>query len=135
MARIDEQKMIAEFVGNRINEDTFYDIATPNGKGYGEYSDCDEYIVYHVDYYEEDALIDQFKITPSLAEKWDYSGVDFRVYLYLRDQTLVGGCIFKYKDTSCSCHYRPTGYQLTPTQQEIRVAQRIFRHILMTERE
>jgi hypothetical protein len=130
MARIDEQKMIAEFVGNKINMDTFGVVALPNGCGYGDYADCDEYIVYHDEYYDDECLATIFKITPTIAEKWDYDGIDFRLYLYIKEGFFMGGCLFKYRDTTCSSHFRPTGYMLTPTQQEIRIAKRILEYII-----
>ena len=130
MARIDEQKMIAEFVGNKIKRENFYHLSSPNGYGFGDYADCNEYIVYHDEYYDDSDLAEIFKITPTLAEKWEYDGVDFRLYLYIRNEILVGGYLFKYKDTTCSSHFRPTGCELTPTQQEIRIAKRILEYII-----
>ena len=130
MARIDEQKMIAEFVGNPIKKEAFGKIAFPNGSGDGDYSDCEEYIIYNDAYWDDDELKNIFKITPILAERWEYSEVDLRLYVYLKDGVFVGGYIFKYKDTTCSSHYRPTGCELTPTQQEIRVVRRILKYII-----
>ena len=130
MARIDEQKMIAEFVGNPIKEESFCKIASPNGSGYGDYSDCEEYIIYNDMYLDDDELKNIFKITPILEERWKYAGVDLRLYVYLKNGVFVGGYIFKYKDTTCSSHYRPTGCELAPTQQETRVARRILEYII-----
>ena len=130
MARIDEHEVFARFIGEMVNEQHLLEIGYPNGAGYGSYDDSKEYIIAHVDYYESDGYIKQFRLTPALIERWDYSGIDFRVYLYVKDGVITGGHIFKYKETSISSHYRPSGYEVTPTQQEIGIARRILEYIV-----
>ena len=130
MAKIDEHEVFALFTGEKINEQHLLEIGSPNGNGYGSYADSKEYIIAHVDYYERGKYIELFKLTPALTDKWDYSGIDFRVYLYVKNGVITGGHIFKYKETSMSSHYRPTGYEVTPTQQEIRIVRRILEYIV-----
>lgn len=133
MARIDEHEVFAGFIGEHINLSRLSEVSHSNGKGYGPYSDSDEYIIAHVEYYDQPEFIELFKLTPTLIEKWDYRGIDFSVYLYVRDGAITGGHVFKYIETSYSNHYRPTGYETEPTQQELRVVTRILTYITSEE--
>jgi len=129
MARIDEHEVFARFIGEKVDQSKLEKIARSNGAGYGSYADSKEYIIAHVDYYDVKEFQDLFGLTPTLTERWDYKGIDFSVYLYIRDEIITGGHVFKYIETSTSCHYRPTGYETDATQQELRVVARILRYL------
>ena len=133
MARVDEHEIFARFIGENVNLSRLSLVSQSNGKGHGSYSDSDEYIIAHVEYYDKPEYKEVFKLTPTLIEKWDYRGIDFSVYLYVRDGIITGGHIFKYIDTSTSSHYRPTGYETDSTQQELRVVTRILTYITSEE--
>lgn len=125
--KLDEDLIAVSYVGKAVNEEHLQHTFRSNG-GKGEYiaycNCCDE---------EE---CDLFGITDILLDKWDYDGIDFRVYIFVQDGRIVenGGYygrqnkIFKYKET-CGGHGRPSGYELTPTQQEIRIFRRIMDYV------
>lgn len=127
--RIEEQELFASFVGKTILPDRIDGIGWPNGTGYGSYADCKEIIISRYDFCEERQYFDLFKLTDALVDRWDYKGVDFRIYIYVKEDVLVGGHVFKYVETSQSSHFRPTGYETDPTQQELRIAKRIMEYI------
>lgn len=129
MARIDEHEVFARFIGEKVNSDSLEKIARNNGAGYDSYADSKEYIIAHVDYYGVKEFQELFGLTPTLTERWDYKGIDFSVYLYIRDGVITGGHVFKYIETSTSSHYRPTGYETDATQQELRVVSRILSYL------
>lgn len=129
MARIDEHEIFAQYIGEKVNTRKLEAIARNNGDGCGDYADSKEYIIAHVDYYDVKEYQEAFGLTPVLRERWDCRGIDFSVYLYVRDDIIIGGRVFKYIDTSTSSHYRPTGYETDATQQELRVVARILAYI------
>ena len=130
MARIDEKELFARYIGEEVNCSRLESLACNNGSGRGSYADCEEYIIAHVDYYEQARYRELFKLTSALTEKWDYRGVDFRIYLYIRENVITGGRLFKYVETSESSHFRPTGYETDATMQELRVAERILKYVI-----
>ncbi len=111
MARIDEHEVFAQFIGVKVDQRKLETIARSNGAGYGSCADSKEYITAHVDYYDVKEFLKRFGLTSTLTERWDYKGIDFSVYLYIRDEIITGGHAFKYIETSTSCHHRPTGYE------------------------
>ncbi len=128
MSKLLEQDIFAAVINQEVNIENLDKIGFPNGTGYDEYADCAEYIISSYDYYETEEFIDLFNLTEKIIEYWDYNGIDYRIYLYLKNNRIVGGNIFKYKET-CSGP-RPSGGQLTPSQQELRIANRIIKYII-----
>ena len=128
MKRIEEHEIFAAVVSQPLNAGRLAQISEHNGKGYGDYADCQEYLVGDLDCLEE-SLIARFRITEALMDRWYYGGYLFRLHLFVRDGILFGGHIFKYRNTSMCCHFRPTGYATDPTQQEIRIAERILAYL------
>lgn len=129
MTRIDEHAIFARYIGEKVNGSKLEVIARTNGNGYGSYSDSKEYIIVHVDYYDQKEFQELFKLTPTLIERWDHRGVDFRIYLYIREGIITGGHLFKYISTTESSHFRPSGYETDATMQERRIAERILKYI------
>jgi hypothetical protein len=126
MARINEHEIFARYIGEKVNLPRLESIAWNNGNGYGDYADSKEYITSHVDYYDVKEYQEIFGLTPALIERWDYRGIDFRIYLYICDGVITGGHVFKYVNTSESSHCRPTGYETDATQQELRIVARVL---------
>lgn len=127
MTKLDEYTIAQSYVGKMVNAERLHHTFRQNG-GNGEYiaycNNCDE---------EECNL---FGITDILLGKWDYDGIDFRVYIFIQNGRIVDNGsyyqsrikIFKYKETYGG-HGRPSGYELTPTQQEIRIFRRILDYV------
>lgn len=129
MAKVDEHELFASIIGKNVNKVNFGALAQNNGNGYGNYADSQQFVIYHYDYYESEEYQKLFGLTPALIEKWDSKGIDFKIYVYIRDDIITGGRVFKYVDTSTGCHFRPTGYETDATQQELRVVSRILSYI------
>lgn len=129
MKQLLEPEIFAEVVDETVNPERLEQLGRPNGTGYHSYADCLEYIICHVDYYDKEEFVKEFKLTDALKNRWEYYGIDFDIYLYLRDGKITGGHIFKYKTISSGYHFRPTGYEMSPTQQEIRIAKRILHYL------
>ena len=93
-----------------------------------EYADCEEYVFEDLDHLNE-KLIHTFRITDALMAKWKTAGILFRFCLFVRDGTIIGGNILKYKislDERCC----DAGYETAPTQQEIRITDRILKYLI-----
>ena len=127
MKRVEEHAVFAAVVGRQINMENLDEIGSHKRKGIGEYGDCEEYVV------EELTLMggglpQRFRITDTLRKRWERGEILFRVYLFVRNGVLVGGHVFKYKLTleERCCD---TGYETSPTQQEIRLAGRILAYL------
>ena len=133
MARIDDHEVFAKYIGEKVNAYRLSILARNNGNGYGDYADSQEYIIAHTDYYDVEEFRDIFGITTALIERWDFKQIDFRIYLYLQNGVIIGGRVFKYINTSESCHFRPTGYETDATQQELRIVARILTFITVKE--
>lgn len=129
MARINEHEIFASYIGEKVNEHRLGPISRHNGNGYGDYADSKEYIISHVDYYDVKEYREVFGLTSVLTERWNYKGIDFRIYIYIRDGVITGGHVFKYITISESCHFRPIGYETDATQQELCVVERILAYI------
>ena len=85
MERLLEHEIFAAVLGETVDLDHLNKISVHNGKGYGSYSDCDEFIISQVDYCEDPDLSKLFKITDSIKKRWKENSIDFRIYLYLND--------------------------------------------------
>lgn len=129
MIKLLEHEIFAEILGNEINMERLERIGYSNGNGHDSYSDSREYIISHVDYFDNAEYVEILRLTDTIKERWNTGNIDFSIYIYLKDGKVTGGHIFKYKETASSCHLRPTGYEMEPTQQEIRIAKRILEYV------
>ena len=127
MKKLNEQEITLSFEGKTVNEDNFCKIFRKN---------CDGYVAYCNDFSKEQ--LDLFGITEVLLESWSYSGVSFSVYVFVKDGRIVVSDTYynsthlsKYKSTCCAGHGRPSGYDLMPTQQELRIFRRIMEYITL----
>jgi hypothetical protein len=139
MNKITENDLFSKYEGKIVNADHRADIAESNGNGYGELADCKEYIVYLSNLCCEDelsGLLDDsygeqtdyaamFGITPRLKEIWSYNGIDFRVYLFIKDNILRCGYVRKFKVCEGG-HFRSSVSELKANQQELRIAKRVL---------
>lgn len=127
MKRVEEREVFAAVVGMPMNMERLCEIAIHNGKGVGEYADCEEYVVEEMAAMDKE-LIHRFRVTDALLKRWERGGILFRIYLFIRNGVLIGGHIFKYKlsleDRCCDA-----GYETSPTQQEIRLVGRILAYL------
>ena len=127
MMRVEEHEVFAAVVGMSINMERLCEIANHNGKGVGEYADCEEYVVEELAVIGKE-LIHRFRVTDALLKRWERGGILFRIYLFIRNGVLIGGHVFKYKlsleDRCCDA-----GYETSPTQQEIRLVGRILAYL------
>ena len=128
MKKLNDREIAQTYVGKTFNQEKLLAVSYQNGTSYPDnhprfISDC---------YHYKQEFLNLFGITPLLLESWGYRGVEFSVYVYIADGMIAGCKIFKYKNTHCGGHGRPSGYELTPSQQEIRIFKRIMDYI--TER-
>lgn len=129
MAKRLESETFAAVLNRTVDPERLKKIGRANGKGCGSYADCDEFIICHADYYDKNEFIELFRLTDAIREHWDRCGIDFSVFLYLREGKIAGGHIYKYKEMSRSCPSRPAGYETEPTRQEIRITRRILNYL------
>ena len=122
---VDSEKLLPMFHNN--GENRAYDIYT--------YKPIEGYFTNHIAYCScfDKETRDQFGITPLLHERWGYAGIDFNVYIYVANGEIKACKIFKYKECSGGYHGRPSGYELTPSQQEIRIFRRIMDYITQSK--
>ena len=99
MERLLEHEIFAAVLGETIIQDHLDKISIHNGMGSDSYSDCEEYIICPVNCCEDPYFSALFKITDSIKKRWKEKKLDLRVYLYLKDLKIVGGHIFKYRNT------------------------------------
>lgn len=125
MKRLDELEIAQGYIGKTFNRENLLAVSYQNGTSYPEkhprfISDC---------YHYKQEFLELFGITPLLLESWGYRGIEFSVYVYIADGMITGCKIFKYKNTYCGGHGRPSGSELLPSQQEIRIFRRIMDYI------
>ena len=128
MKRVEEHEVFAAVVGMRINMEQLSKITTHNGKGVGEYADCEEFVVEELTGLGKE-LMHRFRITDALLKRWECGGILFRIYLFMRNGILIGGHVFKYKLSMEGCCCCNAGYETSPTQQEIRLVGRILDYL------
>lgn len=129
MARLAEHEVFAAVVGERVNDDRLEQLGASVGAGTGNYEDCTHYLLTQPEQWS-DPLVRLFRITPALTSGWLGRGIAFAVQLYLKDGCIAGGRIIKYKETCSECGLRPSGYEISPTQQELRIAKRILEYLI-----
>ena len=136
MKKLDELEIARSYLGKTCDTDKLSHSFKDNGLCHvdafengriNRTSDCTMYIAY-CNYFDE-VEWDLFRLTDILHDKWMYEGIDFRVNVYIKDNVIVKSNIFKYKETCCGYHGRPSGYELLPTQQELRLFKRIMEYI------
>ena len=130
MERILEHEVFAAVLGETVDKDRLNQLGTHNGLGRDSYSDCEEYIISHMSYCEDHDFSKKFKITGNIKKRWEDKNIDFRVYLYLKDWKIIGGHVFKYRNTNRDGHLGLHGYETDPNLQEIRISSRILNYLI-----
>ena len=123
MKKLDEWEIAEAYIGKKCNKERISSLCHDNGVC----SDGDNMYIAYCYYCDEDEC-KAFGITDILYDKWDYNGIDFRVNIFTKDDAITQCNIFKYKETS-EGFGRGSGYELLPTQQEIRVFRRIMDYV------
>ncbi len=129
MAKLVEHEVFASVVGERVNDGRLEQLGVSVGAGTGNYEDCTHYLLTRPEQWE-DLLMQSFRITPALTGGWLSRGITFVVQVYIKDGCIAGGRIIKYKETCIECGLRPSGYEMTPTQQELRIVKRILEYLI-----
>lgn len=129
MAKLVEHEVFAAVVGERVNDGRLEQLGVSVGAGTGNYEDCTHYLLTKPEQWD-DPLMRLFRITPALTSGWYSRDIAFGVQLYIKDGCIAGGRIIKYKETCSDCGLRPSGYEMAPTQQELRIAKRILEYLI-----
>lgn len=129
MAKLVEHEVFAAVVGERVNDGRLEQLGVSVGAGTGNYEDCTHYLLTKLEQWG-DPLMRLFRITTALTSGWQNRDIAFGVQLYINDGYIAGGRIIKYKETCSECSLRPSGYEITPTQQELRIAKRILEYLI-----
>ena len=126
MYDIEEHAVFAWAAGLPLNKERLERLTVFSGTGDGNYADCHEYRIAELEQLSED-LLRMFRITPVLVQRWRSEGVTFRLCLFTREGTLMGGRIDKRR--SLPGDFPGVSYLTAPTQQEIRITGRILRYL------
>lgn len=129
MAKLVEHEVFAAVVGERVNDGRLEQLGVSVGAGTGNYGDCTHYLLTKLEQWD-DLLMRLFRITPALTSGWHNRDIAFGVQLYIKDGCIAGGRIIKYKKTCSECALRPSGYEMAPTQQELRIAKRLLEYLI-----
>lgn len=119
VSKLLEQDIIAPFIGKAVNLDAFNKVA---------YKNHDSYRISNADYIDDTQYCKLFGITDRLIEQWEYSGVDFTLYLTVDDGVITKAYIDKLRECGGG-HGRPITKVLSISQQELRIARRILQYI------
>ena len=119
MKRLDDYEIAQSYIGKSVNFDKLLTAFTENGDG-GE-----EYVAYLDQFNNHQCSL--FKLTPTLSDRWGYYGIQFSVFLDIKDNKVYSCEIEKYRESEG--FGRPQTYVLTLTQQEIRIFKRIMDYI------
>ena len=129
MAKLVEHEVFAAVVGERVNDGRLEQLGVSVGAGTGNYEDCTHYLLTRPEQWD-DTHRRLFHITPALTSGWQNGDIAFGVQLYIKDYCVAGGRIIKYKETCSDCGLRPSGYEMAPTQQELRIAKRVLEYLI-----
>lgn len=129
MKKLNECEIAQSYIRKVANKERLEKTFTDNGGKHQNYRtgrEYYEYIAYCNNFDEEEWNL--FGLTDALYDKWDYGGIDFRVYLHIENDKITECTISKFKYTG-GYHGRPSVHVLSPTQQEIRIFRRIMDYI------
>lgn len=128
MHKLNEREIASNYIGKPFSREKLLAVSHQNGTSYPENHPRFIATCHH---YKQD-LLELFGITDRLFESWGYYGIEFSVYIYTDCGKITGCKIFKYKDRSYWIgHGRPSGCELIPSQQEIRIFRRIMDYIII----
>lgn len=120
MSNISENEILSPFISKAVNHEELNSL--------GELHHGAEYIICNRRYMDDPQLRELFGVTERLKEQWEYSGVDFNLYLTIDGNTIVKARLDKYRELGGG-HGRPVVRPLKETQQELRIARRILEYL------
>ena len=120
MAALSELCIFASFIGKAVNREALNVL--------GKFHHGLEYNISNCSYMNDTQLRELFGVTERLKEQWEYSAVDFNIYLTIDGSTIVKARLDKYHELGGG-HGRPVVRPLKETQQELRVARRILEYL------
>ena len=118
MEKLHEYDIAQAYKGKPFDIEKLSKVAYKNGDN-RYIADCHNY---------KEELLDLFGITPTLLEKWGFYGIEFSVFINIKDDEIESCGMDKCKNT-CGGHGRPKVKVLQPTQQEIRIFRRIMEYL------
>lgn len=119
--KLDSHEVAQCYEGKPIDFEKLLKVFTENG------DDGEEYIAYCIEFDEDQCSL--FNITPTIYDYWEFYGIEFSIYLDIKNETVFNCEISKFRETG-GYHGRPQTHVLTPTQQEIRIFRRIMDYII-----
>jgi len=96
------------YKNKEVNPDKLASLFSDNHNG--------EYIAYCA----QDIPHEPFGITPTLFESWEYRGIEYNVYLYIKEGRIEHIDILKCSERG----------ELSPTNQEYRIARRVVEAVI-----
>ena len=91
MKKLNEYDIVQSYINKPFDIEKLLTISYKNGDNGNRYiSDC---------YNFKKDLLDLFKITPTLLERWGYYGIEFSIYIFSEDGKISNCYISKYKNT------------------------------------
>ncbi len=105
------------YKNKEVNPDKLASLFSDNHNG--------EYIAYCA----QDIPHEPFGITPILFESWEYKGIELNVYLHIKDNAITFVDVRKYR-TVYESHYKSDYEELSPTNQEYRIARRVIEAVI-----
>lgn len=122
MKKLAENEIVQAYADKTINFEKLLKLFNEKGK----FNNYDHYIAYCEQFTEDECAM--FNITPTLKDYWGYYGIEMWIYINIDDNKIYNCAISKYKEVG-GHHGRPSGYGLTPSQQELRIFRRIMDYI------
>lgn len=115
MEKLNEQSVKQAYVGKSCNEQRYLELFNKSTTFYP--SLCDMRVKRN------------FGITPALCLGWKQKGVDFRIITTIEDGSIFYCGIMKHKDNYAGVYTRNPCTELKPTQQELRLFERVMEYI------
>lgn len=120
MAKLTEQEVFAPFIGKMFNERcaelTWHDF-------------MGTLVLYNYEWMDNPDLRKQFGVTDKLHVDWLHRGIKLTTVLSV-DNGVVAGCyVEKFREGMNYSRGKLDTYEMTPTQQDLRIAGRILEYI------
>ena len=107
-----------DYIGKPCNEERYSEIFNKAGTFYCGH--CDNKTKW------------KFNITPSLYLGWERRGIDFQIRVSTLNGMISHCAIIKRKDNDSGLYVRASAKELKPTQQELRLLNRVMEYITTT---
>lgn len=120
MAKLTEQEVFAPFIGKPLND------------GYAELPWHDfvgTHILHNYEWMYNADHREQFGLTDKLYADWLSKGIKLDLILSVDDGVVVGGFVEKFRESTIYGRSKLDTYEMTPTQQDLRIVGRILEYI------